>query len=511
MRFIPITLVAVAVFAVGMRWNTFAIGGSDSYCYAHQAQGWASGDILAPEPLVREAPWPFPEQTFAPAGHVPSQSVDGAHVPMCAAGLSLAMAAFLKIGGPSAIFIVVPLFGVVLVVATWILGSRFSSGVGLASAIAAGASPAFLFMLVQPMSDVPAAALWVSAIAALTGTGRWSVLAAGLFSSGAILVRPNLLPLGFVIGLFALLRPSLTFRGRLRDAATYAAGCAPGCLAVAAIQQFLYGSPVRSGYGDLSWLFSSTNIAPNAERYLTWLWQTHTPIWLLAIVAVLTLRGWRTSLLFAVAVANVACYLPYIVFNDWWYLRFVLPAIPLLFVLSLAVIDAGIGWVMAWRGNQRFSPHVRTAATVGTAVVLAVIFVSEARSRFVFNLQQLESRYVSAGTYVAKRLPKNAFIITSLESGSIRYYSGRRTLAWAALDTSWLDGAVKFARDRGLEPYFLLERSEEPQFRERFAGSALARLDWPPIAEISSRVRIYRPDDRERYYAGERMSTEYSR
>ena len=62
MRFIPITLIAVAVFAVGMRWNTFAIGGSDSYCYAHQAQGWASGTILAAEPLVREAPFPYPPE-----------------------------------------------------------------------------------------------------------------------------------------------------------------------------------------------------------------------------------------------------------------------------------------------------------------------------------------------------------------------------------------------------------------------------------------------------------------
>jgi hypothetical protein len=510
MRFIPITLVALAVFAVGMRWNTFAIGGSDSYCYANQAQGWASGKILAPEPLVREAPWPFPEQTFAPAGHVPSQRINGAYVPMCAAGLSLAMAAFLKLGGPSSIFVVVPLFGVILVVATWILGSRFSSRVGIASAIAAGASPAFLFMIVQPMSDVPAAALWVASIAAVTGTGRWSSLIAGLLSSGAILVRPNLLPLGLVIGLFTLLRPASTVRARLRDAALYAAGCAPGCLVVAAIQQFLYGSPLQSGYGDLDGLFSSANIAPNAERYLSWLWQTHTPIWLLALVAVAALRGWRTSLLFAVALTNLACYLPYIVFNDWWYLRFVLPAIPLLLVLSLAVIDAGIGWVIARGRSQRIASHLRAAVTVGTAIVLAVAFVSVARSRFVFNLQQLESRYVSAGTYVARRLPPNAFIITSLESGSIRYYSGRRTLTWAALDTSWLDGVLKFARERGLEPYFLLERSEEPQFRERFAGSALARLDWPPIAEIDSRVRIYRPDDRQRYYAGEGMSTEYA-
>ena len=35
-------------------------------------------------------------------------------------------------------------------------------------------------------------------------------------------------------------------------------------------------------------------------------------------------------------------------------------------------------------------------------------------------------------------------------------------------------------------------------FRQRFAGSAIATLDWPPAAEIAGQVRIYRPDDRRR-------------
>jgi hypothetical protein len=58
----------------------------------------------------------------------------------------------------------------------------------------------------------------------------------------------------------------------------------------------------------------------------------------------------------------------------------------------------------------------------------------------------------------------------------------------------------------------MLDSREEPLFRQRFsAQSALGRLDWPPAAEIVSQVRVYRPDDRERYLRGAQPPTEYFR
>ena len=43
MRRAAIALLMTAVAAVGLRWGTFAVGGSDSYCYVAQAKAWASG------------------------------------------------------------------------------------------------------------------------------------------------------------------------------------------------------------------------------------------------------------------------------------------------------------------------------------------------------------------------------------------------------------------------------------------------------------------------------------
>jgi hypothetical protein len=243
-----------------------------------------------------------------------------------------------------------------------------------------------------------------------------------------------------------------------------------------------------------------------------------------------------TSFLLGLFLVNLSCYLPYAVFDDWSYLRFLLPTLPLLIVLMVAVLDALCRRALS-TANVRLKPDTTTddvrltpdttyryvvsafrrtnminvGVVTAATVALAVLFLSEARDRSVFNLHRLEARYVKAGTFVAEQLPSNALVITSWESGSVRFYSGRRTLVWDSLDPAWLDRALVFIRSRGFTPYLLFERWEEPSFRRRFAGSDVGALDWPPIAEIASQVRVYRPEDRERYRAGAAVTTEYVR
>lgn len=288
-------------------------------------------------------------------------------------------------------------------------------------------------------------------------------------------------------------------------AVMFAAASAPGCLAVALIQQVFYGSPLSSGYGSLAGLFAVDHIVPNATRYATWMWQSHTPVWLIALAAPLVVPGRVTTLLLSLIVVNVLCYLPYVVFNDWWYLRFLLPAIAMLIALTIATIDAMIVRFV------HLAPRKAAPYTAIFAIALSLFFVREARARNVFDLHRLEARYERAGVYVAGHLPSNALIITSWESGSIRYYGHRKTLVWDALDPGWLDRAIAYSRMRGFEPYLLFEGWEEPIFRQRFTGSTVARLDWPPAADIGGQVRIYRPDDRDRYLRGDAAPTEYAR
>jgi hypothetical protein len=502
MRRVAVTALVAATCAAGVGWGTFAAGGSDSFCYMHQAQRWASGRLQVPEPLALKAPWPNAPLTFAPAGHIPSPTVPGAIVPICAAGLSMAMAPFVAIGGTDAAFLVVPLFGALLVGATYAAGSRFGPRIGLAAAFVTAASPVVLYQLVQPMSDVPAAALWMTAVAAATGTkpgrSRWSGVAAG----AAIVVRPNLVFLAVPVAAFLLWGPERPAGRRVRDAAVFGLGVLAGCAVVALVQQAFYGSPVRSGYGPLSALFDAGNVVPNGMRYAAWLTETQTPAWLLAAAAPVLLPGALSRLFASLVLVNAACYLPYVVFDDWSYVRFLLPTLPLLLILMFASLDAICRRSMPWTAR----PVVAVAA-----VVLAFTGVREADARQAFRLHALEAKYPRAGIFVARRFPENTLVITSWQSGSVRFYSGRPTLVWDTLDPDWLDRAIVFLRERGFDPVLLFESWEEPLFRQRFPASPLGRLDWPPAAEIAARVRIYRLEDREKYRAGVQAPTEYVR
>jgi hypothetical protein len=276
-----------------------------------------------------------------------------------------------------------------------------------------------------------------------------------------------------------------------------------------------------TGYGALPALFAVDHIVPNAIRYASWMWQSHGFVWLFALATPFVLPGWLTTLLLSLVVVNIACYLPYAVFNDWWYLRFLLPAIAILLVMAMAAVDA---LIQLWRkplwlahGLTREDPGTRhkgfshRCGVIVLAIVVCVFFIREARARSVFDLQRFEARYERAGLYVDSHLPPRALVVTSWESGSIRYYGHRTTLVWDALDPAWLDRAISFIRARGYEPYLLFERWEEPAFRQRFARSAIGGLDWPPAVEIAGQVRLYRLDDRERYLRGIGVPTEYAR
>ena len=519
-RPLALALIVAAVVFTGWRWGSFVAGGSDSACYATQAVRWArvlrhpgSSALQAPEALALAAPWPDAAWTFTPTGHVASRTVPGAFVPICPAGLSMVMAPLYLAGGVPLMFAAVPLFGVVLVLAAHAIGARFGPRVGVAAALLTAASPVFLYQVVQPMSDVPAAALWAVAVAGALSTRRRHAALAGIATSAAVLVRPNLVPLGFVIGMFLLLQPERSREQRQRQALIYAAWCAPGCLAVALIQQYFYGSPLASGYGTYAAIFARDHIGPNLARYVTWLWSACTPAIALVVLAPVLLPGAMTTLLLGLFAVNLALYLPYVVFDDWSYLRFLLPTIPFLLVVAAAIAD-GLVVRLLRSGIDGGEPRLRRQAGAALAVmalVLAIVFVRGAYVRHAFALQRMEARFARAGEFVAQRLPPNALVITDYESGSVPFYSGRQALAWGALDPAWLDRALAFVRTQGFEPYLLFERAEEDRFKSRFAHSDLGALDWPPMADVATQVRIYRVADRDRYRAGLPVRTEYAR
>jgi hypothetical protein len=100
-------------------------------------------------------------------------------------------------------------------------------------------------------------------------------------------------------------------------------------------------------------------------------------------------------------------------------------------------------------------------------------------------------------------------LITVWQSGGMRFHAGREIVMWDSLDPQWLDRGLTWLRSRGYEPYILVERREERDFRERFRGpSEVGGLDWPPRFDLNRQVRIFDPADRARYLAGEAYPTQ---
>jgi hypothetical protein len=73
-----------------------------------------------------------------------------------------------------------------------------------------------------------------------------------------------------------------------------------------------------------------------------------------------------------------------------------------------------------------------------------------------------------------------------------------------------LDSTVSALSSSGYHPFLLFEPDEVRLFRDRYVGhSALAALDWPPIAQLrGSNIRFYDPADRVRTLAGRPPLTE---
>jgi hypothetical protein len=277
----------------------------------------------------------------------------------------------------------VPVFGVILVLATYGIGARFGSRVGVAAAALIATSPTFRYQVMQPMSDVPAAAMWVVAVAAATGTRPRSHVAAGIAASLGILIRPDLLPLGLVIGVFLLLRPERPRAIRGRAAAMYAAVCAPGCLAAAAIGHSLFESSSASAYGAPEALSSLGPVATNLRRYVEARWSSHVPLIAAVGTALFMLSGPMALFLAAMFAVNIAVSLVQVPFESWFSLPLPLPALPFALVLLVAVADAAVTRLLG-TGLSPAPPRLRTRAALilgAVTFVLALLLLVQTSTR----------------------------------------------------------------------------------------------------------------------------------
>ena len=484
-------VLTIVTFALGAGYATTAVGGSDAYGYVSEADLWLRADLRVPQPWVNIVPWPEAARTFAPMAYRPAGTGNPTDlVPVYSPGLPLLMAAAKGIGGQAALFLVVPLSGAVLVLTTWGIGRRLgSSAAGLIAALFVASSPAFLFMLVTPMSDVAAAACWAACFYFLLRPGAKPGILAGLSAGLAILIRPNLVWLAMPAAMWLTL--NVWRRTEREERVTtitrlvaFSVGVGTAAVFVGVLNARLYGSPLQSGYGELGPLFGLSNMTINARNYLRWLVESQTPLIVIGVLAALwpLRRIWptvtdRTALWVASAwVAGIwIFYCFYVPFDEWWFLRFLLISWPFMML--------GLAAVLVYVSRRNAIGFVLSACLV---LVLGVREFNDSRVRGAFELWRADREFVAAALATRDAIPATSVVFSELHSGSARYYGGRMTLEYTWLDPGWLDRAVAWLAEHRAPSYALLTQSEVRAFKARFTGATtLACLEAPPVFRFS--------------------------
>lgn len=481
-------VLALALGATSAMLNEHVAGGADSSGYLSQSRLWNAGVVSVAAPVYSDDAWPQRGWLVSPLGFAPSAVPDRLG-PSYAPGLPWLMALSAIVAGEPGRFIWTPIAVALLVWLTFVLTRRAAPPtVALAAAVLVASSPPLLFAAMQTMSDLTCAALWALAVVAVTRPGPGATAVAGLAAGLALAVRPNLVPLAALFGLVAVATAQGSWRARVARAALLGAPMAAAALAIAFINAQLWGGPFASGYGANEDLFIVGRAPGNLARIFRWSQETAGQWLLLGVAALLGLamtprhREWRLGL--AVVVGVLVSYLPYALFEEWWYLRFYLPVWP----MAAAAVTT-----VAWLALQRVFGAVAPFVVLASAMAVVSPSLAAAARVGTFDLWRGAQRYEAVATHVAATAPRGTLVLAVQHSGALRYAHlviGR----WDYIAPDALDRTVDTLAGAGRQVWLVADDLEEPSFRARFAQARRGALDWAPLAEArvgTARTRVY--------------------
>jgi hypothetical protein len=479
---------SIVTLILGVTYGSFVAGGADAYGYVSQAALWTNKSPFIPEPLGADAGWPDASWALTPLGYRPALT-PGWMVPVYPPGLPLVMAAMRALFGDVGPYLVTPILGALVCWLTYVLGKELYGPLeGALSAAIMFATPVFLLQLMAPMTDVPVTAWWLgSAILALSPT-RLSLMLSGLTTTLAVMTRPNLVFLGVALAGLVIRTVRVNFFPITRSLWW----CVPatiGPIAIGILNHTLYGSAITSGYGTVESLYSPTYASANISHYLKWLVTTQTVFPLIGLITSPWMirgdrsRAWSVWWSCCFAMVVLASYMWYLPLDDWTYLRFLLPAYPVIITLSAAALVRAI---------------VRAGLPEGLCVAVAVVLVCFGlwQSRPAFKVAEFDDRYRAAANF-ARSLPSNAVVLANLHSGSVRYYANRVTARYEWIGSDEYNAALRWFQQRAYPVYAVLDESEADEFRAKYSSIAdVSWLDRPIMVIGKYGVRIYRVSPR---------------
>ena len=490
---------AAAVLAIGAflyfaYYRVRYIGGCDSSAYLIESWRLRGLDVgLARDPSV-------PQQ--------------GALVPLCMAehagivrsffppGFSLLLAGAGLIGLE---FYLTPSLGALSGFVLFCLArSRVGAPLALATMMAWLGTPLALWGSTQVMSDLPAATFLLGALFAAE---QKKTALSGLLLGGAMGLRPET-----VLFLPAL----IVFLPSRAEGLRLALGLVAAGLGWLAFFLASFGSLDLPYAGNLAELNGE-----NFGRQLTFLSgetaRQHAPVVALALVAFV--RSPRICLPYLLwfapfLVLHALWRVPY---DAWWHVRFLLPALPALFLLAAlgaASLDpSSLGSIQskvirelrstgkAWRSARlarQGGPNARSSQpssgisdalgtdivryALGTVVLTAyVVWCFAFAPASIHRITDWDERYARESRRIAARLPDDALVGAGTYSAPLRYYGRVETFLWCHADAPAL---IRWALAMGRPVYAVLEGPVE-SCDGRYS-TLLPDLDLTLVEKLSS-------------------------
>lgn len=455
-----------------MRYSAAYAAGSDSSGYLNDARLLNQCRLVAPMRQVQGVDVKaISSFAYVPLGFLP-RADRISMVPTYPMGLPLLLLAVAHIVGwslaPSVTLVLHALLGLWLV---YLLGRELGLEPGWAwlGPMILAASPLYILMSLQLMSDVPALA-WVTAAVLCAWKSRqrpWLALLAGVMVSLAVLDRPTnlltLVPVGIALG------------GNFRRWLLLVVGGLPGAIFLGAVNLNAYGHIFTTGYGGVGGLFSLHNALPTLLHYARWLPALFTPFVLFCLGLPALWR--RQSLLVTLLVSWAAVFLGFYLFysctqETWWYLRFILPAVPPLLVGAVLV-------ARALAAKRKLAPQGWWMASAAL-----LIFVSGRIWFRHFGLADVNSgerTYIEGAAWMNAHLPANAVVMSMQTSGSIFYYTKFTVVRWDTISRVEFERIAAACAAAGRPVYACLysfEISQQGAFLKHLTGH------WTKIASV---------------------------
>jgi hypothetical protein len=231
-----------------------------------------------------------------------------------------------------------------------------------------------------------------------------------------------------------------------------------------AINNAAYGGYLQNGYGAIGNEFHGNLVPGTLQFCLRWLPVVLSPVVIIA-PAILAFLGTRTRVAAALgawAAVFIAFYAPYRwTHEDWWFLRFLLPAAPALLVAGLMVM-------------QRVSETLRGYLSgMPTYVLLLVLFlssvwveVSHIRPLHAWSIGHGEEKYGRVADWLKANAPGNSAIIAEQFSGATYYFTNFVLIRSDELDHGTADRVRKAMRSEGRPVYAVSFPLEQDTIKE---------------------------------------------